>query len=277
LIGEIPAKQKGSSTEHIDDYKDFEDSMSNPDVQELLHDVEHARAKLADNLSRLRAPSTHAEFTSALKEEAINAKGLLIEKTKSGVRSTFEGLAANLKAKAAANPAAALAIGAGIAWRLYQRPPIATALIGTGLISLLRTAPTATNGQTGDYLSHAAERLTEQVSDVGGMIKEEAVAAVDAIKGQTAILAKTANERLGQLADPAQGLVQNAVPNAGAHAAFSAEQLSHVAENVSRPVQNVLSDQESRDKLLLGVAGAAVVAALGIAFQRRLNEGLDAA
>ena len=251
--------------------------MSDPDVHKLLHDVEHARAKLSNDLSRLSAPSTHAEFTSALKEEAVNAKDHLIEKTTSGVRSTLEDLAATLKAKAAANPAAALAIGAGIAWRLYQRPPIATALIGTGLISLLRTAPAITNGQARDYLSHAAERLTEQVSEVGGTIKEGAVAAVDTIKDQTAVLAKTANERLGQLSDHAQGMVQNAAANTGAHAASTAEQLSDVADDLSRPIQNVLSDQESRDKLLLGFAGTAVVAALGMAFQRRINERLDAA
>jgi len=249
--------------------------MSDPSVNKLQHDVERAREKLANNLSRLHEPSTQAEFTRALKEEAISAKDLLIEKTTSKVRSTFEDLVATLKGKAAANPAAALAIGAGIAWRLYQRPPIATALIGTGLISLLRTAPAATNGQAGDYLSDAAGRLSEQVSDLGETIKEEAVAAVDTIKDQTAILAKSANERVGELADQAQGLVQHTAGNAGAHAASMAEQVSGVAEEVLRPMQNALGDQESRDKLLLGLAGTAVVAALGIALQRRLNEGID--
>ena len=36
-----------------------------------------------------------------------------------------------LKDRAAANPVAALAIGAGLAWRLVHRPPIATLLVGT--------------------------------------------------------------------------------------------------------------------------------------------------
>ncbi len=247
--------------------------MNDPSVNELQHDVERARAKLADNLSRLQEPSTQAEFTRALKEEAISAKDLLIEKATSKVRTTFEELIETLKGKAAANPAAALAIGAGIAWRLYQRPPIATALIGTGLFSLLRTTPASTNGQAGDYLSHAAGRLSEQVSDMGETIKDEAVAAVDTLKDQTAIFARSANEKVGQLADQAQGLVQQAAPNAGAYAASTAEQMSSVWEEVSRPVQNVLSDQDSRDNLLLGVAGTAVIAALGVALQRRLNEG----
>jgi hypothetical protein len=246
--------------------------MSDPSVNELQHDVRRARAKLADNLSRLQEPSTQIEFTRALKEEAINAKDLLVEKTTSKVRSTFEDFVESLKGKAAANPAAALAIGAGIVWRLYKRPPIATALIGTGLFSLLRTTPASTNGQAGDYLSHAAGRLSEQVSNMGETIKDEAIAAVDTLKDQSAILARSANQKVGELADQAQGLVQQAAPNAGAYAASTAEQVTDAWEEVSRPVQKVLSDQDSRDNLLLGVAGTAVVAALGIALQRRLTE-----
>jgi hypothetical protein len=38
----------------------------------------------------------------------------------------------DVKARAAANPAAVIAIGAGLAWRLLQRSPIASALIGVG-------------------------------------------------------------------------------------------------------------------------------------------------
>jgi hypothetical protein len=72
------------------------------------------------------------------------------------------------------------------------------------------------------------------------------------------------------MADQAQGSAQEA-PNAGAYASSTAGQIIGGLEDVSRPVQNVLSDQESRDNLLLGVAGTAVVAALGIAVQRRLN------
>ena len=54
-----------------------------------------------------------------------------------GVRDLWS----EMKARAAANPAAALALGAGLAWRLVQRPPIASALVGIGLLSLWRTDP----------------------------------------------------------------------------------------------------------------------------------------
>jgi hypothetical protein len=52
---------------------------------------------------------------------------------------TKDALWDDVKARAAANPAALIAIGAGLAWRLMQRPPIASALIGVGLYSLWKT------------------------------------------------------------------------------------------------------------------------------------------
>ena len=113
--------------------------MSDPSLHQLERDVEAARAKLAGDLSTLRSPATYSEFSSKLKYEALDMKDALVDKAKSSVQSTIDTFVEDLKARAAANPAAALAIGAGIAWRLIQRPPIATALIGAGLYSLFRT------------------------------------------------------------------------------------------------------------------------------------------
>ena len=124
--------------------------MSDPSLHQLERDVEAARAKLAGDLSTLRCPATYSEFSSELKYEALDMKDALVDKAKSSVQSTIDTFVEDLKARAAANPAAALAIGAGIAWRLIQRPPIATALIGAGLYSLLRTTPTQGNARTTD-------------------------------------------------------------------------------------------------------------------------------
>ena len=55
-----------------------------------------------------------------------------------------------------------------------------------------------------------------------------------------------------------------------------ASRVGAVADEYSRPLQHTLADQESRDNLLLGAAGVAVVAALGIAYQRRLKEHAEA-
>src|SRR3954451_1094482 len=128
--------------------------MSNLSLDQLEREVEAARAKLANDLSTLRSPATAAEFTDTLKQEAMDAKDMILGNAKSSVQSSIESMVEGLKARAAANPAAALAIGAGVAWRLARHPPIATALVGTGLLSLFRTTPARTTVPA-DHLSQA--------------------------------------------------------------------------------------------------------------------------
>src|SRR4029453_10516715 len=103
--------------------------MENIDKHES--EVEEARAKLAKDLAVLRSPQTYREFGADLKSEA---------------QSVVQNILDEVKARAAANPTAALAIGAGIGWRLLRHPPIATTLIGAGLFSLWRTPPTCVGG-----------------------------------------------------------------------------------------------------------------------------------
>jgi hypothetical protein len=93
---------------------------------EWERDVEQSRARLTRDLAVLCSPETFASFTDDLKQEAFETKDALWD---------------DVKARAAANPAAVIAIGAGLAWRLVQRPPIATALIGLGVYSLWNTEP----------------------------------------------------------------------------------------------------------------------------------------
>jgi hypothetical protein len=63
----------------------------------------------------------------------------VLEKAKERASDAVQRAVAKLKGRAAANPAAALAIGAGLAWRLAHRPPIASLLVGVGC--LWRTTP----------------------------------------------------------------------------------------------------------------------------------------
>ena len=102
----------------------------------------------------------------------------------------------DLKAKAAANPAATLAIGAGIAWRAFRHPPIATALIGAGLFSLLRTPPARVSGNgTADYFSHAKERLKEQATDLAGEVKDQAAVIASDVKDHALAMAEAVKEQ----------------------------------------------------------------------------------
>jgi hypothetical protein len=280
--------------------------MSETDLRQLERDVEAARAKLTHDLSALRSPGMYSQFTAGLKQEALDVKDTLIDKAKSSVQSTVVDLIEDLKAKAAANPTAALAIGAGIAWRLIQRPPIATALVGAGLVSLLRTTPARTNGQGNtSYLMQAKDRLQEQASEFAGGLKDEAfavaasvkdqaLAVTENVKDQATELATTAKEHVQQWSSQAKSAAERAATDAAERAAtighkasetfdqmrHSAEtgggavtaQVGALAKRASSAVQETISDQEARDKILLGAAGVAVVAALSIACQRRLSE-----
>ena len=95
-----------------------------------LHDheieVEQSRAKLTQDLAVLCSAKTLSAFTEDLKKEAFDTRDALWEK---------------IKARAASNPATVIAIGTGLAWRLFRRPPISSALIGVGLFSLWKTTP----------------------------------------------------------------------------------------------------------------------------------------
>jgi hypothetical protein len=309
--------------------------MIDPSLHQLERDVEAARAKLAGDLSTLRSPATYSEFSSELKYEALDMKDALVDKAKSSVQSTIDSVVEGLKARAAANPVAALAIGAGIAWRLIQRPPIATALIGVGLYSLFRTPPTDGNARTMDeYLALAKHRLAEQASDLAETVKDRASAIGDAAAEKASELATGVKERalaMGEAATELAAGVKQSASSMGeatqdkatelAGAARSQAQhwskearssIRQAAGNASRPggeaprtledmrgepmtsaeraasrtaattdewmrpIQKTAGSQEARDKLLLGAAGVAVVAALGIACQRRLSEPADA-
>ena len=163
-------------------------------VRQCERDVEAARAKLADDLAVLRSPATVASFTESLKDAALDSKDAVIEQTKDAVRSKVSSFVDELKAKAAANPAAALTIGAGIAWHVVRHPPIATALIGAGLYSLWRSQAVPSNT---DYLAHGKERLKEQASELGASAIDMASEMSDA-----------AVAKAGELTDAAKQTVQ---------------------------------------------------------------------
>jgi hypothetical protein len=219
--------------------------------------VEEARAKLAHDLAFLRSPQPYREFGADLR---------------AGVQSGLRQMLDDLKARAAANPSAALAIGAGIAWRFMKDPPIATALIGAGMLSLWRTTPI--RGDDEDYLRTAQERFGEQVSQV-----------VDAVKDYAAETAGAVGERVGTYAQSARETVEDAASLVVEKSAESVEGARDAAKRIPDKAVNAMqytksqfgravSDEGVRDQFLLGVAGLAVVAALGIAYQRRTGDEL---
>ena len=261
-------------------------------------EVEGARAKLTADLTVLRSPATLTGFTDGLKQEAFAAKNSVIQHAKDAVQTSLEGLVDDLKAKAAANPAAALTIGAGIAWQLIRNPPIATALIGAGLFSLWRTQTFGPARRVNrDYLDQGKQRFKQQMTEFG---VEAAGVATD--------IGQALSEKTGQLYDTAKEKVQDWSHNAAESADVAGSTVKAQTEGLAASARRTFHDaldqvqgvairatdtastatretmfsvrntaasaaemtSASRDTLLLGVAGVAVAAAVGIALQKRI-------
>jgi hypothetical protein len=242
--------------------------MSEPNLSHLERDVEAARTKLTNDLSTLRSPSTISEFTDSLKQEAVEAKNSLLEQAKTNVQSSIESLMEDVKARAAENPAAALAIGAGIAWRLLRHPPVTTILVGAGLMSLFKTQPA--HSYHADYMSHARTRLVEQATDAVDLAKEKATSVAEAVSEKVTATTGELTERVedlaGQATSTAREFARETQQRASAMWNDKTDALGRAwtAGGTQAPVAS------SRDQMLLGAAGISVIAALGIACQRRI-------
>ena len=223
-------------------------------LSKLEFEVENARAKLAKDLSVLRSPQMYREFSTGLKSEA---------------QSVVQRVVADLKSRAATNPTAVLAISAGIGWRLLKHPPIATALIGAGVLSLWRT--TQVTIDEGDYRS-TAQRFRQQVGEAVDTVKDYAAETAEAAQEKATTYAQSARETVQELA-------VSAAENAGYVVERSREAATEIpgkamdaAQRAISQIGRAVNDEGFRDQMLLGAAGLAVAAALGIAYQRRTGD-----
>jgi hypothetical protein len=243
--------------------------MSDTQLNVLERDVEQARARFAGDLARLRSPDTLAKFKDGVWAQAAEAKDHLVEQTKQAATDGVNRLVSDLKEKAAANPAAALAIGAGLAWRFAHRPPIASLLVGIGLFSLWRTTPSP----NGDGLVPRAVEMAGQVKET---VQEWTAAAAEDMTELAGKASATAEQAYVSARDTA-GTIKTNVVDAADRAAGSVQQtiteIRHQAtaagDNASAAFRAIAPNEDARDSLLLGAAALAVAAALGIAYHRR--------
>jgi hypothetical protein len=270
--------------------------MTQTELNQLERDVEDARERLSGNLERLRSPATISGFKDALWEEVdesrdqlvamtketvdelvvkakesvgelvVKAKesvdelvaktkggaGELVATTQEAVRDRASRFLADIKERAAANPAAVLAIGAGLAWRIARKPPIASMLVGAGVVGLMRTDP------------QKSYPGAEMASQVGGL----AIAAKEKVE-QWGSEAGDAVAQAGELAGSVKGTVVEWSSDAGEAIWQVARVTKSLSDRGSDAINDIVRDAEERDKYLLGAAAVALVAAVGIAFQRR--------
>jgi hypothetical protein len=242
--------------------------MSQTDLSVLEREVERARAKFSDDLARLRSPANLSRFKEDLWAEARDTKDELVEKGKEAAKDGMQRIVTELKERAAANPAAAIAIGAGLAWRLVHRPPIATLLVGVGLVGLLRTSPAQQNSRPYMGLHDEDPKIQSAAKSVQEKVEDWGAHAGDAARETAARIADQATA----MADRASNVLRDAGDAARQTMSGIADNVASMAEQASHTLHDAVPDREDRDRILLGVAALAVGTAVGIACQRRSQE-----
>jgi hypothetical protein len=259
--------------------------MTTLELDRLEEDVAKARERVVADVARLRSPAAMAEF-------------------KADIGHTFSDSAQrtldDLKSRAAANPAAVLAIGAGLTWRFLRHPPIASVLVGVGLVSLFRTSPASPPSpvvtRTGEVLhaaSETASELSQQAREFAAQARETAAAAAQSVSQTAARVGEQARqaaarvtERGAQLSDQAvdtatrvsgdasematrmRGQVAETAARMSEGAGQFAAQASRSADRMTAAAQQALADGTARDAFLLGFAALAVGAAAFINYRR---------
>ena len=234
--------------------------MSESELNRLENEVDEARARLTSDLDRLRNPDMVSSFRADLMREVSGSKDEWIEKAKSATRDGARRVLEDLKDRAAANPLAATAIGAGVLWHLARHPPITSLLIGAGVFGLMRTNP------------EQPSAIVDRVSEIAGSVQEHAT--------EWGSDARDASARVGEMASAMSAQIRNQVGERVALAGEVAQEATasfasgagELAQRTKRVVDAMVPNEEGRDTLLLGGAMVAIAAAVGIAFQRR-NEG----
>jgi len=100
-------------------------------------------------------------------------------------------------------------------------------------------------------------------------VKDYAAEKAVAAQEQASAYAEIAREKVQEVARSGVEHSSETVERAGEAATGVSEQTVNVAQRATSQLGGALADQGVRDQLLLGVAGLAVTAALGIAYQRR--------
>jgi hypothetical protein len=262
------------------------------DLDRLERDIRTTRARLAANLSVLTSGATLDELKTTVKAEAIDARDDLMDRAKESGLSMMRNVLDDLKDKAIQNPAAVAAIGAGIGWKLWKNPPVASALVGYGLFSLLR-------GSENDPLQNAVRDARDRIEDTASVAVKTARATAHDIRDKTVEIASDVQSKASSLIGDAQDraavatdeMRETATTLAG-EARSTASRLAGEAEAMGRDAKDFGEDMwtrsqrsgqallgdiadrtrplpaDAQSQILLSIAGVAVAAAVGVAVNR---------
>jgi hypothetical protein len=214
-------------------------------LDELEREVERARARLANDIARLRDPQTLSHARADLMAQAGVYRDRVIEKIGGAANERAQGFVDGLRQRALENPAAVVAIGAGVLWRLWKHPPIATLLLGAGVASLL--------AGRGDDGQSASDGLLGRVRDVNR--------ATHALGDRASDLAERARDTVADMAKQARMIGDQA-----------SESLAHAADRTAIALADLNEGQGEalrENPVAMSVAAMALGAAVGVALRRR--------
>jgi hypothetical protein len=219
------------------------------ELEGLEQDVARARRRLAEDLARLRSPDTLSGFKNDVLAQIEDSKNQLMGMARQAASDRTQGFIADLRARAAANPIGVLAIGAGLAWRLFRHPPVTTLLIGAGIASFLRPGRANHHGEP-DMLGRAnqlAGTVATKVQEWGEEARDATQHAASQVAGTASNFAAQAREwrqesremahrTVSQVADTASNLsaqarewrqdVQSATEQTASHLSGAASSLA---------------------------------------------------
>jgi hypothetical protein len=211
------------------------DNADTTDVATLEAEVEEARSRLAATIDKLADPATH----EAMKDEIMARVQGYKDQILGSARGTGQGFADDLKARAMNNPAAVAMIGAGLAYRLYRHPPVATLLVGGGIAMLMRARGRTLSDPTAYRAPYDRDQprgyVPGGVAGYGYPVEEDAPGS-------------TTTDRIVQTASQAGEKARDAAHEAGERISEAAEHARAAAQDTYERTRSTVQDTYERTR-----------------------------
>jgi ElaB/YqjD/DUF883 family membrane-anchored ribosome-binding protein len=267
------------------------------EVDALERDVEVARARLVNRVAQLKAPPISG-VKDELVADATDYKDEVIDSAKQKVTDAIDGFVSDVKRRAADNPVAVAAIGAGIAWKLWQKPPITTLLVGAGVAALFgrssvreievdpydpdRPSGYVPGGVAGYGYGTTAGAIEQKVIGGATVAIETAREKAGELRDRVGEMTDSALRSAGELRDnavrSAGELMGNARRSAGDLRESAVRSTSQAGDSLSayardtrariQPARDYAEDMVRDNGLYFGLAALAIGAAAGIGFMQ---------
>jgi hypothetical protein len=248
------------------------DKKDDENLSALEAEVEAARARLNDSLQNLTRPSISEAVKHDIRSYAETVKDQVVEKisttrdqlvsnARDASRRRVHSITDSLRERAAANPLALVLIGAGIGWRLYHRPPIATLLVGAGAASLLLNSSRRAARHFDEYHNpyrgdHPASYVPGGVAGYGYPVEDRAPAPTFRERAQ--LVSETVEQGADTVRSKAGDLASAASAKAGEIAATVSEKASDLAARVADTASAVAETASATAGQIGEKAGAAI-------------------